>query len=834
MIRNTAVWARAGLVPVAAALSLVCSAAFAADEAAPAEKDAAAATSEATNSKKTATSAPTGKTVDEGEASADKDSADKSSADDASTDSASTGKSSEDEVAAGDEADEASPDETAAKPGGEDKATESAAKPADEDADASTEAAAKPDTDDKSTEAAAKSEASDEESAPVKDVSADESDAEDKDTAATEEPAAKSEQKDAAAADKAETDKTKSAKAQTDKSTAGTAETVKAPESTAALQDHSDSAAPVAEAATQVLPPADPVLAAVRQKLPAATQRLNDDDAAALSAFYGDLNGKTVWVTADGLTDKGKAVIKEIRNADDWGLEASAFRLPSSVSAGRSADEAADDEITIAIAVLKYARYARGGRVNPSSISQLMDLQPPLLAPKAVLTDITAASAPDAYLRDLHPKHEQFQRLRKVLLQLRGKDSAQEEEAGEPEDPALAVKIPPGRLLRQGREDPQVALLRKRLKVPADNPADEYVYDEKVADAVRAFQRANRLRPDGLVGNNTRAVLNGRPKPTPVRGQDRIQLVLLNMERWRWMPADLGEFYVWDNVPEALTRVVKNGRIIHTDKIIVGQPSWPTPSFSADMKTVVFHPSWGVPPGIKRKELLPLLRKSSGGGLFGIFGGGYSSQAVLDAYHLRVYRGGRQIDPNQVDWNSANIAAYSFQQPPGPKNPLGNVKFMFPNKHSVYMHDTPERHLFSRSQRALSHGCMRIEEPGRFAEVILGEDKGWSPQKVRGMFNGYSSTVALDKHIPVHVTYVTARVDDNGRLRTYADVYGLDGRTARALTGRSIRTQQPVFDDDDGGYSGYNTSSNQGYQRRKKKQAGPQTLSDVIGNMFSP
>ncbi len=331
--------------------------------------------------------------------------------------------------------------------------------------------------------------------------------------------------------------------------------------------------------------------------------------------------------------------------------------------------------------------------------------------------------------------------------------------------------------------------------------------------------------------------MNGQPKPVAPSSENKIERILINMERWRWLPDDMGEFYVWDNVPEALTRVVKDGKIIHTDKIIVGQPSWPTPIFSADMKTVVFHPSWGVPEGIKRKELLPLLRKSSGPGFFGLFGGGYSSQAVLDAYQLKVYSNGRQIDPNQVDWANANIGAYSFQQPPGPKNPLGNVKFMFPNKHDVYMHDTPEHDLFSRSFRALSHGCMRVQDPRRFAEIILGEDKGWSPDKVRGMFGSYSADVALDKHIPVHVTYMTARVDDNGKLLTFADFYGLDGRTAAALTGRNVRFESPppeaddvVASDDDA--AGAPTQRRPG--SRKKQYGGAPTLADAINNIFSP
>lgn len=547
------------------------------------------------------------------------------------------------------------------------------------------------------------------------------------------------------------------------------------------------------------------------------------------------MTGTPVWASTNGLTDKGKAVVGEISRAENWGLPASAFELPSAAAGTLTAEAAAEVELQVALAVLKYARYARGGRINPASISQLMDQQPTLVPPKTVLTDIAAAEKPEAYLVSLHPKHPQFEALRQVLLKLRGGEIKEEVAVV---DPALAVKLPMGGVIRPGATDPQIALLRQRLKVTADDPTKENVYDEKLQQAVVEFQRANSLRQDGIIGNGTRQVMNGGPAPAPpATNQSKIDRILINMERWRWVPADLGEFHVWDNVPEFLTRIVKNGKVIHTDEIIVGQPSWPTPMFSADMKTIVFRPSWGVPSGIKAKELAPLLRKSSGAGFFGMFGGGYSAQAVLDAYDLRVYAGNRQVDPNSVDWASVNIQNYSFQQPPGPKNPLGDVKFMFPNSHDVYMHDTPERNLFSKSFRALSHGCMRVHEPRRFAELLLAEDKGWSAEKVGSMFSG--GEVQLDKHIPVHVTYFTTRVDDNGQLHTFGDFYGLDGRTAAALTGKSIRFEQPAYPADDlvaSSDDGPIGQSQQQYNRRKKKQAsnGPTSLSDVVQGLFSP
>ncbi len=610
------------------------------------------------------------------------------------------------------------------------------------------------------------------------------------------------------------------------------------PASTAALPD--SAAAAATTAAPAVIPPADPVVASIHQKLPGLAQKNNQEEIAALTAYYGELTGTPLWASTSGLTDKGKAVVAEIGRAENWGLPVSAFSVPSPAVANLTPETAADTELQVAQAVLRYARFARGGRINPGSISQLMDVQPTLLPPKTVLSEIAASSQPDAYLTSLHPKHPQFEALRQALIKLRGGEVKEEAPV---EDPALAVQLPMGRIIRPGSSDPQVALLRQRLKVPAADPAAESVYDDQLQQAVKAFQREKNLSPDGVVGNGTRQVLNGGPRPVAQSSDSKIERILINMERWRWVPADLGPFYVWDNVPEFLTRIVKDNKVIHTDEIIVGQPSWPTPSFSADMKTIVFRPSWGVPDGIKTKELAPLLRKSSGAGFFGIFGGGYSAQAVLDAYDLKAYANGRQVDPNSIDWANTDIRRFSFQQPPGPKNVLGEVKFLFPNSHDVYMHDTPERNLFGKSFRALSHGCMRVHEPRKLAEVLLGEDKGWSPAKVGAMWNS-GGEVALDKHIPVHITYMTARVDDDGRLQTYGDFYGLDSRTAAALTGKSIRFEQPGYPADDAVASADDSpiassggaGQQQQYNRRKKKQAqaGPDSLADAISGLFSP
>jgi murein L,D-transpeptidase YcbB/YkuD len=518
-----------------------------------------------------------------------------------------------------------------------------------------------------------------------------------------------------------------------------------------------------------------PTLIMLRKMLPELVKRAHPDDRAAITSFYEERRGPLMWVTETGLSDKGRAVISEVRMADDWGLHSSDFSVPQLPARNLSPEVAAETEIKLTLTILRYARYARGGRIgDPSRISELLDHTPPVRPPKLVLTDLAATDAPDTYLRSLHPKHEQFEKLRQLLLKLRRANGSKEEG-----------------------------------KLPADNKLKWIVYGENLQE--------------GMAHD-----LNGQPKPASASAE--IERILINMERWRWLPEALGKLYVWDNVPEALTRVVKDNKIIHSDRIIVGQPTWPTPSFSADMKMVVFRPTWSVPDGIKVKELSPILRKSSSGGLFGLFGGGYSAESVLEAYQLRANINGHPVDANSIDWNNVDIRSVSFQQPPGPKNPLGDVKFMFPNKHDVYMHDTPERDLFARSFRALSHGCMRVEHPRRLAAVLLAEDKGWSEAKVESLFDGGSQEVQLSTHIPVHVTYFTAMVDYEGKLRTFGDLYGLDNRVGAALFGRKVRFETPRYDDEP-------IASRQQDMRgqvRQRQSSGPSTLVEAISDIFSP
>ena len=556
---------------------------------------------------------------------------------------------------------------------------------------------------------------------------------------------------------------------------------------TAAL-DRSDTD-PIATEPDVAPPPADPVIETVRSRLQNSKRFRNDskDDVAALKAFY-NARTKPVWVDETGTNANATAIIEEINKAEDWGLDLRMFRLPKPLGKNANTQSQAQFELNLARNFLRYARFARGGRTNPRRLSRILDFTPPVKDPAVVLEEIANASEPDAYLRNLHPQHEQFKRLREALLRARGPQK--------PRKPVAPVVLLPrkGPNLSVGSMHADVGRLRQRFNVPTPIGENPHYYDEAVAKAVRAYQKKSGLRQNGRLTRKTRRKLSRRPRqPIRLRGKSLEQRLLVNMEKWRWMAVDVGDFHVWNNVPEFAIRVMKNGKQIWREKIIVGLAEWPTPALSSHIEHTIFYPSWGVPTGIKQRELLPRIRRASKPqGLFdALFSGGYNGgAAVLKAYNLTVYKNGRKINPSSVNWSTANIHAYSFIQPPGGTNPLGVVKFTFPNKFTVYMHDTIEPELFARSRRTLSHGCLRIRNPRKLAELLYMHEKGVPQSQARAAARRGTS-FKLENPVPVHLTYFTALIDDNGKMQTFSDIYGHDRRVARAILGRNVRYRDP-------------------------------------------
>ena len=504
----------------------------------------------------------------------------------------------------------------------------------------------------------------------------------------------------------------------------------------------------------------------------------------ALAEYYGVPDRNLLWVDENGLTERAKLVMAEIAKADDYGLRASDYPLPDtagfSPSDPKAKDWLAESEMKVSSAVVDYAKDARGGRLEPLRLSKNLDPKLALPNPSEVLESIAIRSDPAAYLRSFQPDQPQFEALRQKLIELRG---GKVEEVVKPD----AVTIPNGPVLKFGMEHEQVALLRKRLDVPAGS--NENKFDEAVLEAVRQFQSANGSVADGMVGAGTRRLLNGGQQPQAVGSPARTRAILVNMERWRWLPHDLGPFYVTVNIPEFTLRVVEEGKPVHTARVVVGKPDKQTPVISDEMEEIVFNPYWNVPNSIKNEEIAPYM--GQGGGFFG---GGWDT-SVLRRHNLRIKYGNRDIDPDQIDWSRNDIRNFDLVQPPGPGNVLGRVKFVFPNPHDVYMHDTTQKFLFNNAVRAESHGCMRVQNPNLLAQVLLKKDKNWSEARVESTFDaGDDNHIALDQKIPVYITYFTLRVNEDGSFSSFNDLYGHDARMSAALDGKGYINETPFED----------------------------------------
>jgi murein L,D-transpeptidase YcbB/YkuD len=365
-------------------------------------------------------------------------------------------------------------------------------------------------------------------------------------------------------------------------------------------------------------------------------------------------------------------------------------------------------------------------------------------------------------LRALAPQHGEYRRLQKALAHY-----VEIAEAGGWRALPGAVAAGAGASglakLKPGDRGSHVAALRQRLAASGDLEDGEQsdLFDDRVAAAVARFQRRHGLEPDGVVGARVVAELN-----VPV--ERRLAQIELNLERWRWLPHDLGDRYIFVNIPEYRLEVHERDRVALAMNVIVGAKDTPTPIFSDTLTHIVFSPYWNVPDSIASGETLPAVQ---------------SDPSFLERNRIEVVgTSGRVVDPSTIDWTSVggddtNAFPYRFRQRPGASNSLGLVKFVFPNEHDVYLHDTPADALFKRASRPLSHGCVRVEQPVALAEYLLRGQSEWSDQRIQAaMHGGQEQHVKLARPIPVHLMYWTTRADEDGTVQFRQDVYGRDAR----------------------------------------------------------
>ncbi len=510
---------------------------------------------------------------------------------------------------------------------------------------------------------------------------------------------------------------------------------------------------PVAAAAHLLPADALPVDGAAAVAPPKSTPE--ELDRTALSTFYQARGDAPLWVTGEGFTAKARLALAELQRAGDWGLDPADFKVPD-IKGAPTPVALAEAESGLSLAVMAYARHARGGKIaKPAEqLSSYFDRRPQWMDRAELLAKLAEADDPAPVLADLHPKHPQFHLLRQAWLEtLRAKT-------------AKGVKMPAGADLKSGETHADVAILRKRLGVPAADGALPEAFDARLADAVRGFQTLKGIEASGVLTAETRAKLN-----QPIKGN--TDQLAANMQMWRYVPADLGDMHVMLNVPEYEIRIFKTGEEVFHERVTVGLINKQTPIFSDSMELVTFKSRWRVPDSIKVREIWPSL----------LAGGGMMRQHGLE---MRRESTDELVDWRKIDWSKADMTDYVIWQPPGKINQLGIVKFSFPNKHYVFMHDTPDKHMFAWTRRANSHGCMRIRNPLKMAEVILAADKGWDRAKIDDLVkNGPDhNLVPLDKKIPVHIVYFTARVLEGGKIETFGDIYGHEKRFALALKGQ--------------------------------------------------
>jgi murein L,D-transpeptidase YcbB/YkuD len=494
-----------------------------------------------------------------------------------------------------------------------------------------------------------------------------------------------------------------------------------------------------------------------------------------LPKFYERRLYRPAWSDERGPTPLADDLVGALRRADLEGLRSEDYHLKgieAALAAARAAAKAgptpasdrwAELDLLLTDAFLVYGAHLLAGRVNPETLSPEWVSNRRSADIAVVLEAALASEDIPGALETLVPPQYGYRRLREALARDREVAAA----GGWP-------IIPDGATLRLADRGGPVAALRARLRFEDDlggggkpeEQSDTALFDDEVERAVKMFQQRHGLAADGVVSAETRAELN-------VPAQRRVEQLELNLERWRWLPKDLGRRHIIVNIAAYELEVVDRDSVVLSMRVVVGRPFDRTPVLSDTMRYLVLNPYWHVPSNIAVDELLPKVRRDA---------------SYLARYKLRVFPSSgadaREIDPRTVNWWAITPAHFPFQlrQDPGPRNALGRIKFMFLNKYHVYLHDTPARPLFEETQRDFSHGCIRIEHPIELAVYLLRQDPRWSRDTLlSALDDAVDRTVPLPEPMPIHLLYWTAWADMDGTIQFRRDIHGRDAPLLRAL-----------------------------------------------------
>ena len=490
-----------------------------------------------------------------------------------------------------------------------------------------------------------------------------------------------------------------------------------------------------------------------------------------LPLFYERRDYQPAWVGQGGPEPQAAVLMEAIAGAGGEGLNPAFYhlaelnrlqeRIREDLSQGQplDPDRLADLDLLCTDAFLIYGTHLFAGCLNPETIDpEWTALRADIDLADALEKSLEADALMET-LKQLRPPQPGYIRLRRALAQYRDIVAG----GGWPLTPG-------GPTLHPGDSGDRVMILRQRLRVTGDHPGEPAervgLFDEQLELAVTRFQWRHGLDPDGMVGPATLAELN-------VPAEDRLRQLAVNMQRWCWLPHYLGLRYILVNIADFKLDVIETGRLVLSMRVVVGRDYRRTPVFTDQMTHLVLNPYWNIPESIAIEDMLPKIKKDRG---------------YLAAEKIRIFQGwsadAPAIDPGTIDWDRVSTGSfpYRLRQDPGPANALGRVKFMFPNKHNVYLHDTPARQLFQQTERAFSSGCIRVEEPIDLAAYLLQKDPEWSREAILAAIEkGEERSIPLPEPIAIHLLYWTAWVDQTQTVHFRKDIYGRDRLIDEAL-----------------------------------------------------
>ena len=476
--------------------------------------------------------------------------------------------------------------------------------------------------------------------------------------------------------------------------------------------------------------------------------------------FYKARDFDSLWLRRDNANRDAGKTIKLLEGAWAQGLNPANYHVERLRELDNQKDDLSDPlifEILMSDAVARYGRDLTGMRVSAYTLGEDRNSWSKGFGAEQLLTYIAEKDDPADRLQDLEPQNELYQKLKKEL------EEVLTDIRENPEKPLKPIAFPG--LLTRGKTNGAIPVIRNRLGL--DQPKkDKEFYDEDLQDAVEKFQAENGLKPDGVIGKRTINVLNqGR--------RYRLVQLLANLERLRWA-GQLPDKYIMVNVPAQLLQAVERGKTEIEMPVIVGRPDWPTNSFKTAITGIRFNPSWYVPPTIKTKDLLPQLRRNPDV---------LAKKNIGLVYYTSD--GAKPVDPRRVNWNAMTVEGlknYGMIQNPGDDNPLGKIRVLMPNQYNIYLHDTNSPDLFVKDDRALSHGCIRLAEPTKVANFILGDNEDWSQERLDAILKKTNTIeVMAGQTIPVYIMYNTIWQDDDGKLVHGQDFYGFNDKLVTLL-----------------------------------------------------